>query len=62
LQQGVLRLTSPSVFGRGQVTPLVASYLDAYPGIQIVLVLTNSNLNLIAQGFDVAIRLGPLAD
>jgi len=58
---GVLRVTAPSLFGRLHVTPLVASFLDAHPSIRIELILTNSNLDLIEQGFDVAIRLGPLA-
>jgi DNA-binding transcriptional LysR family regulator len=60
--QGLLRVTAPSLFGRWHVTPLVASFLAAHPGIRIELMLTNSNLHLIEEGFDVAIRLGPLSD
>lgn len=60
--QGLLRVTAPSLFGRWHVTPLVTSFLQAHPGIRIELVLTNSTLDLIEEGFDVAVRIGQLAD
>jgi DNA-binding transcriptional LysR family regulator len=58
----VLRVTAPLVFGRRHVTPIVASFLDAYPGVRVELVLSDRNLNLIEDGLDVALRIGPLAD
>src|SRR5262245_29773988 len=60
--QGLLRVTAPSLFGRWHVTPIVASFLDAHPGIRIELVLTNRNLDLVEEGLDIAVRIGPLAD
>jgi DNA-binding transcriptional LysR family regulator len=42
--------------------PLIASFLDTHRGIRIELVLTNTYLHLIEEGFDVAVRLGPLSD
>ena len=60
--QGLLRLTAPSLFGRRHVMPLIASFLDTHRGIRIELVLTNTYLHLIEEGFDVAVRLGPLSD
>jgi DNA-binding transcriptional LysR family regulator len=60
--RGVLRVTAPLVFGRRHVTPIVASFLDAYPGLRVELVLSDRNLNLIDEGLDVALRIGPLAD
>jgi DNA-binding transcriptional LysR family regulator len=59
---GVLRVTAPSLFGRWHVAPLVSSFLDAYPGVRAELVLTNRNLDLVEEGLDVAIRIGPLTD
>src|SRR2546423_411873 len=53
--RGLLRLTAPSLFGRWHVTPIVASFLDAHPGIRIELVLTNRNLDLVEEGLDVAV-------
>jgi DNA-binding transcriptional LysR family regulator len=60
--RGVVRVTAPLVFGRRHVTPIVASFLDAYPGVRVELVLHDRNLDLIGEGFDVALRIGPLAD
>src|SRR4051812_4647884 len=60
--RGVLRVTAPLVFGRRHMTPIVASFLDAYPGLRVELVLHDKNLNLIDEGLDVALRIGQLAD
>jgi DNA-binding transcriptional LysR family regulator len=60
--RGLLRVTAPLVFGRRHITPIVASFLDAYPGLRVELVLSDRNLNLIDDGLDVALRIGALAD
>lgn len=60
--QGLLRVTAPVPFGTWHVTPLVASFLDAHPGMRIELVLSNANVDLIKERFDVAVRIGPLSD
>jgi DNA-binding transcriptional LysR family regulator len=60
--RGLLRVTSPLVFGRRHVTPIVASFLDAYPGVRVELVLSDRNLDLIGDGLDVAVRIGALVD
>jgi DNA-binding transcriptional LysR family regulator len=59
---GLLRLTAPVQFGRRYVAPLVASFLDAYPAVRVELVLNDRNLDLIEEGLDMALRIGPLAD
>lgn len=60
--RGLLRVTAPSLFGRSHVTPIVANFLDAHPGIRIELVLTNRILDLVEEGLDIAVRIGRLAD
>ncbi|HSY30039.1 MAG TPA: LysR family transcriptional regulator, partial [Burkholderiaceae bacterium] len=60
--RGLLRVTAPTAFGRRHVTPLVISYLDRYPEMQVELILNDRNLDLIEAGLDVAIRIGQLAD
>jgi len=60
--RGVLRVTAPLVFGRRHITPIVASFLDAQPGIRVELVLSDRNLDMISDGLDVALRIGVLAD
>jgi DNA-binding transcriptional LysR family regulator len=60
--KGLLRVTAPVVFGRRHVTPIVASFLDRYPGMEVDLVLHDRNLDLIDEDLHVAVRIGPLAD
>ena len=60
--RGILRVTAPLVFGRRHVTPIVASFLDAYPGVRVELVLNDRNLDLVEEGIDVALRIGTLPD
>ncbi len=60
--RGLLRVTAPLVFGRRHLTPIVASFLDAYPGIRVELVLNDRNLDLVDDELDVALRIGALAD
>jgi len=60
--RGLLRVTAPVVFGRRHVTPVVNSYLDRYSAMQVELVLNDRNLDLIEEGLDVSVRIGPLPD
>jgi len=59
---GVLRVTAPSLFGRWYIAPLVSSFLDAHPRVRVELVLSNRNLDLVEEGLDVAVRIGPLTE
>jgi DNA-binding transcriptional LysR family regulator len=60
--RGLLRVTAPLQFGRRHVAPLVIAFLDAFPEMQVDLVLNDRNVDLIEEGIDVALRIGPLAD
>jgi len=60
--RGELRVTAPLVFGRRHITPIVASFLDAHPGVRVDLVLSDRNLDLVGDGLDVALRIGVLAN
>lgn len=60
--RGTLRLTTPLVFGRRHVAPIVNSYLDLYPGMRVDMVMSDRNLDLIEEGLDVAVRIGAMAD
>src|SRR5215470_4328002 len=60
--RGLLRVTAPLQFGRRHVAPLVTGFLDTYREMRIELVLNDRNLDLIEEGIDVAVRIGPLAD
>lgn len=60
--QGRLRITASTAFGERYVAPAVMSFLGQYPELKIDLILSNANLDLVADGIDLAIRLGKLED
>jgi len=59
---GRVRLSVPVVFGRLFVVPLVAKFLARYPKIDAVLAFSDRYVNLVEEGFDLAIRVGVPAD
>lgn len=59
---GLLRITAPVQFGRRHMAPIVGRFLDAHEGVEIELVLNDRNIDLIEEGIDIALRIGPLAD
>ena len=60
--RGVLRITAPVQFGRRHVAPIVSAFLNEYPDVGVELSLNDRNLDLIEEGLDLAVRIGPLAD
>jgi len=58
--QGNLKISSPMSFGRLHVAPLIPKLLQHYPKLQIDLVMDDRKVDLVAGGFDVAIRAGKL--
>lgn len=59
---GKLRLSVPAAFGRLWIAPLLPPFLGAHPGISLDLEYTDRYVDVLAEGFDVAIRLGELRD
>lgn len=59
---GSLRISAPVSFGIGQLSPAVARFLGAYPEVDIDMVLDDRFVELVAEGFDLAIRIGVLED
>ncbi|RBW50153.1 LysR substrate-binding domain-containing protein [Marinobacter sp. F3R11] len=60
--RGQLRLTAPVTFGEKTIAPLVNDFVLRYPELEVQLNLTNQKLDLIAGGYDLAVRLGKLED
>jgi len=58
--QGNLKISSPMSFGRLHVAPLIPKFLKVCPKLQIDLVMDDRKVDLVAGGFDVAIRAGNL--
>tara|TARA_R110002094_G_scaffold152262_2_gene140162 strand:- start:65 stop:946 length:882 start_codon:yes stop_codon:yes gene_type:complete len=59
---GKLKITAPATYGERTIAPLVNSFVAKYPGLEVRLHLTNQTLDLIDEGYDLAIRLGKLGD
>lgn len=59
---GRVRLAAPMSFGIANVAPLVARFLAQHPGVEIDLHLSDARIDIVAEGFDVALRIGDLAD
>jgi DNA-binding transcriptional LysR family regulator len=58
--RGLLRVTAPLSFG--MLGPMMAAFLQRHPDVQVELVCTDRRVDLVDEGFDVAIRAGPLDD
>ncbi len=59
---GLLRIGSSVAFGRRVVVPLVLDFMARHPNLQVDLSFEDRYTDLVAQGIDVALRLGKLAD
>ncbi|MFP2238534.1 LysR substrate-binding domain-containing protein [Pseudescherichia vulneris] len=59
---GTLRISAPSTLGACIVAPAVATFLQQYPDVRAELDLSNRLVNLVEEGFDLAVRIGELRD
>lgn len=59
---GLVRIAAPSTFGRLRVLPLIPELLTLYPKIKLDLGLSDGIRDLLADGIDLAIRVGPVHD
>ena len=59
---GHLNLTAPAGFGRRHVAPLVPMFQELHPEVTVSLNLSDRVINLAAEGFDCAVRVGDLPD
>ena len=59
---GHLRITAPAGFGRRHVAPLVPRFRELHPDVTISLNLSDRVVDLAAEGFDCAVRVGDLPD
>lgn len=58
--QGLLRISLPFTFGRQWITPLLPGFTAKYPNIKMDVRFSDRLVDLVAEGFDVAIRVGSL--
>jgi DNA-binding transcriptional LysR family regulator len=60
--RGALRVTVPTTFGRPLISAWAGSFLEHYPDIKLDLSVTDRRVDLIREGFDLAVRIGELED
>lgn len=60
--RGVLKLTCGVEFGMIAVSGWIAAYLERYPQVRVDAEFTGRIVDIVHEGFDLAIRVGPLAD
>ncbi|MEJ2633135.1 MAG: LysR family transcriptional regulator [Acidihalobacter sp.] len=59
---GTIRVSCTAAFGVMHATRLIFAFQDLYPNIQVDLSLTDERIDLVREGVDIALRLGPLTD
>ncbi|RON05565.1 LysR family transcriptional regulator [Pseudomonas brassicacearum] len=60
--RGKLKISAPVTFGSYSLMPLVTDFLRQHPEVEIDLHLTDRFVDLVEEGYEVAFRIGPLAN
>jgi DNA-binding transcriptional LysR family regulator len=60
--RGILKVTAPTTFSRLHIAPHLPDFLSRYSDIELDMQLTDNFVDIIRDGFDVAIRIGELRD
>ncbi|MGE1527053.1 LysR family transcriptional regulator [Pseudomonas ceruminis] len=59
---GLLKVTAPTVFGQAVILPMIPELLEENPALRIDLTLSDSIVDIVGLGIDVAIRIATLRD
>lgn len=60
--QGRLRVTAPTTFGAEVLMPALGGYRAGAPDVELDITLTDRNVDLVEEGFDIAFRIGQMQD
>ena len=60
--RGALKVALPASFGHQHVAPLVPRFAERYPKVQLALSLSDRSVNVMDEGFDVAVCIADLRD
>jgi DNA-binding transcriptional LysR family regulator len=60
--QGRVKVSVPTVIGRSLIVPALADFADEYPDVDVVLSLEDRIVDIVTEGFDLALRLGDVGD
>lgn len=55
---GTLHITAPADLANSILQPVIERYLERYPKVSVRISVTNSHLDLVAEGIDLAVRVG----
>jgi DNA-binding transcriptional LysR family regulator len=59
---GTIRISAPTTYGHYRLPPQLRPFMELHPKVVIELSIANRNVDLVDEGYDMAIRLGELAD
>lgn len=59
---GKLRISAPVTFGSTQLTPSLIAFAQRFPNIELDVSFTDRQVNIVDEGFDLALRIGMLPD
>jgi DNA-binding transcriptional LysR family regulator len=59
---GLIRIAASGTFGRLHILPLIPDLLSLNPGLQVDLILSDFVRDMVEDGIDLAIRVGPVND
>lgn len=62
IPRGTLRVSIPTAFGRMHIAPYMGDFLEQYPDMRLDLELSDNFVDIVGEGFDVAIRIAELED
>jgi len=60
--RGILKVSAPAAFGSQCLAPAMAEYLEMHPEVNLELELSNRIADVVEEGLDAAVRIGPLKD
>jgi DNA-binding transcriptional LysR family regulator len=60
--RGRLRVAAPIAFGSHSLAPAIVNFMKRYPDVTVELTLSDRMVDLVEEGIDAAIRVGPLSD
>src|SRR5258708_7187732 len=60
--KGLLRVSAPQEFGRLLIASWAPEFLARHPGLKLELNVTDRNVDIIREGYDLAVRMGDLRD
>lgn len=59
---GTIRISAPTTYAHYKLPALLQPFMDRHPAVMIELSIANRNVDLVSEGYDMAVRLGVLPD